>query len=152
MSAGPISRNRGCAEGGGSCRPLSSEFGTNKTVKAWLAGKSPCNILRCWLFARKRIGTVRQVEVPDGTSNRKSSNEPCYSNALILLVRMNLVVMLVVDFGRKMSFPDEGTGRRPVPPRRASASSSLSALNRVSGLGCRGWCLGAGIEGAGGRV
>jgi len=34
--------------------PLSSEYGTYKTVKAWLSGGNPQHLSRCSLFARER--------------------------------------------------------------------------------------------------
>jgi len=43
-------------------RPLSSEYGTHKTVKIsfrpWLSCKSPSNVSRCSPFARKRWGST----------------------------------------------------------------------------------------------
>ena len=47
--------------------PVSSEYGTYKTVKArfwsWLAGKSPQNVLSCSLFARKRYLVPRRARI-----------------------------------------------------------------------------------------
>ena len=46
--------------------PLSSECGTSKTAKArfwpWISGKSPLNVLRCCLFARKRLDALPSTD------------------------------------------------------------------------------------------
>ena len=55
-----IHSSKGCI-----CRPLPSEYGTHKTVKArfwpWPSGKSPSDLLSCSLFAGKWLDLLNRV-------------------------------------------------------------------------------------------
>ena len=65
--------------------PLSSEYGTYKTVTAilwpWLSGKGPYNLSRCSLFAWKwaRVSTDRIRRTPFGkVKSRRENRYLCY--------------------------------------------------------------------------